>query len=437
MSPNLLTAAFAPRRDDSDVTRMVMRPARLRSGVATVSLLVLAGCGGAEAGNGLTGPASAAPGLTTIRVSLPSDTIEVGATVTATAIGLDQSGRTITTDILTWSTASPGIATVDQVGLVTGVVPGQTMLVASTNGRTGQRLVTIVPPAVNRIALAPGAARLTVGGTLQLSAVAQDAGSRPMIGRKIDFTTSDASKASVTPAGLVTALSPGAVTITATADRATASTALTVTATPDSVATVIVNAGAGVMTVGGNLQLAAMVKDANDNVLSGRVITWAVTGLAGRGVAVVSDAGLVTALAPGAIVVEAFSEGRHGSATITVRDNTDSNIVVTFAAPTDNQVVGDTLLVIVNVRSPHALSSVVAEAGPYRKQVVLALRPVGALGGIKLWVGSIDITDLATGPYPVTVTATDVTGARGVGTRQFMRDTRTGKGGSSVTPHSK
>ena len=424
-------------RDDSDATRAVRRLTRLRGAVAIMSLVVLVGCGGAAGDSGLTGPATPAPALTIVTVSLPSDTIEVGATVTATAIGLDQNGRAIATETLSWSTTSPGIVAVDQIGDVTAIAPGQATLVASANGKSGQRLLTIVPPAVNRIVITPDAARLTRGATLQLSAVALNAGSHPMVGRRIDFITSDASKASVTPAGLVTALSPGTVTITASADRATASTALTVTATPDSVATVIVNAGTGVMTVGGSLQLAGTVKDASGNILTGRVISWSVTGLAGQGVAVVTDAGLVTALAPGAIVVEALSEGRHGAATITVKDNVDSTIVVTFARPNENELVGDTLLVVVGVRSPHPLTAVVADVGPYHKQLALKFQRVGALGGAYLWVGSLDITDLPTGPYLVQATATDATGARGAGTRQFMRDTRTGKGGSSEVPKQK
>lgn len=424
-------------RDDSDATRTVNRLTRWGGAAVIVSLAVITGCGGAAGDGGLTGPAAPTPVLTVVKVSLPSDTIEVGATVTATAIGLDQNGRAITTAIPAWSTTSPGIASVDQTGVVTAIAPGQATLVASANGKSGQRLLTIVPPAINRILIAPDAARVVRGATLQLSVVALDAGAHVLFGRRIEYITSDASKASVTPAGLVFALSPGAVTITAIADRATASTALTVTATPDSVATVSVDAGTGLLSVGDILQLAATLKDANGNILTGRLITWSVTGTAGQHVAAVSQAGLVTALAPGTIIVEGFSEGRHGAATITVKDNVDTNIVVTFAAPAENAVVGDTLLVAVGVRSPRPLSSVIAEVGPFHKQVTLVNRPVGALGSVNLWVGSVDITDLPTGPYQILVTATDATGARGVGTRQFMRDTRTGKGGSSEQPRQK
>lgn len=423
--------------DDSRATRMRRHLARLGRVAVCATLAFVAACGGAVGDAVPTSPATPAPILTIVKVSLPSDTIEVGTSVTATAIGLDQNGRTIITDIPTWSTTSSAIATVDQTGVVIAVAPGQATLVASANGKRGERSLTVIEPSVNRILVTPDVARLVSGATLQLSAVTLDGGSHPLSGRRVDYVSSDASKASVTSSGLVTALSPGAVTITASAGRASASTALTVTAMPDSVATVSVDAGAGIMTVGGSLQLVGTVKDASGNILTGRVITWSVTGLAGQGVAVVTDAGLVTALAPGAIIVEAFSEGRHGAATITVKDNTDSTIVVTFAGPNENETVGDTLLVIVGVHSLHPLTSVVADVGPYHKQLALKFQRVGALGGAYLWVGALDITDLPTGPYLVQATATDSTGARGVGTRQFMRDTRTGKGGSSEQPKQK
>ena len=424
-------------RNDSDTTRSVHCLTRWGRALAISLLAVVADCGGAGSDSLPTGPATQTPVLTVVSVSLPSDTIEVGATVTATAIGLDQNGRAIDMPFPAWSTTSAAIAMVDQLGVVTAIMPGQATLVASANGKRGQRLLTIVQPAISSILLTPDAARLVSGTTLQLSAVALDAGAHPLVGRRIDFASSDTTTARVTSTGIVTAFAPGVVTITATGDRARSSTALTVTATPDSVAAVSVNVGPGVMTVGGSLQLDATLKDAGGHILTGRTITWSVTGTAGQGVAVVSDAGLVTALAPGAIVVEAFSEGRHGAAAITVRDNTDSTIVVTFAGPNENETVGDTLLVIVGVHSLHPLTSVVADVGPYHKLLVLKFQRVGALGGAYLWVGALDITDLPTGPYLVKATATDATGARGASTRQFIRDTRTVKGGSSEQPKQK
>ena len=118
--------------------------------------------------------------------------------------------------------------------------------------------------------------------------------------------------------------------------------------------------------------------------------------------------------------------------TITIRDDVDASIVVSFAEPSLNKLVGDTLRVMAGVKSAAALATVVATVGS--RSVTLKITPVGGLGLVALWGGVIDITDLPTGAYQVTVTATDAKGARGIGVIQFQRDTRTGKGGSSDAP---
>ena len=112
-------------------------------------------------------------------------------------------------------------------------------------------------------------------------------------------------------------------------------------------------------------------------------------------------------------------------------------LVVAFAAPVENAVVGDTLMIIVNATGPNKIVSVVAEVGPTRKTVNLAYKAVGALMASFLWVGTLDVTDIHAGPCQILVIATDTFGSHGVGTRQFQRDTRNGKGGSSQQPPGK
>ncbi len=67
--------------------------------------------------------------------------------------------------------------------------------------------------------------------------------------------------------------------------------------------------------VGGTVQLSATTLDANNNVLTGRVITWS---SGSPGIGTVSASGLFTALAAGPVTVTAISEMKIGTATITV-----------------------------------------------------------------------------------------------------------------------
>ncbi|HYT99947.1 MAG TPA: Ig-like domain-containing protein [Gemmatimonadales bacterium] len=81
------------------------------------------------------------------------------------------------------------------------------------------------------------------------------------------------------------------------------------------VAAVTVAPASAAVAVGGAVQLTATTKDAAGNVLTGRVVTWA-SGT--PTVVTVSATGLVTGVSGGTATVTAISEGKTGSAAITV-----------------------------------------------------------------------------------------------------------------------
>ena len=397
-------------------------------------MCVVAGCGGASS-NGVTSPVSSVPVLTVVRLSLSSDTLQVGQSMTANITGLDQNNADIGVGgTPTWSLSTPGVATVSTSGVITAVAPGKTTVIVSVNGKQAQGALTVVLVPVARVAISPGDVRVARGATAQLTAAALDFNGRVLTGRTIDWATSDATIATVSSAGVVTSISTGVTTVLAKSEGARASAVVTVTGSADSVATIAVNPTSATLTVGGTVQLSATLKDITGKVLTGRAVTWLASGVVGVPVATVSATGLVTAASPGTVIIEAFAEGQHGAVTVTVKDSVDATIVVTFAAPVENALVGDTLQVIANVTSAYPFI-VVAAVGS--RTTILTLTRVGALGLSQLWVGQIDITDIASGSYLVTVTATDSRGARGVATRQFLRDTRTGKGGSFTPPRQK
>jgi alpha-tubulin suppressor-like RCC1 family protein len=82
------------------------------------------------------------------------------------------------------------------------------------------------------------------------------------------------------------------------------------------VATVTVTPSASTISAGGAVQLQATTQDANGVALTGRLITWASSDAT---VATVSPSGTVTGIAGGNATITADSEGRTGSATVTVQ----------------------------------------------------------------------------------------------------------------------
>ena len=83
----------------------------------------------------------------------------------------------------------------------------------------------------------------------------------------------------------------------------------------DPVAAVDVTPAVTSVFVGATVQLTAIPKDASGNPLSGRGVTWATSD---AGVATVDGKGLVAGTGPGAVTITATSEGKSGSAAVTV-----------------------------------------------------------------------------------------------------------------------
>jgi uncharacterized protein YjdB len=135
-----------------------------------------------------------------------------------------------------------------------------------------------------------------------------------LTGRTITWSTSNVNVATVSSTGLVTAVNPGTVTITATSEGKSGTA--TITVQPPPVATVTVTPATASVIAGNTRQLTATTRDANGNVLTGRTITWSTSN---ANVATVSATGNVTAVNPGTVTITATSEGKSGTATITIQ----------------------------------------------------------------------------------------------------------------------
>jgi ketosteroid isomerase-like protein len=84
---------------------------------------------------------------------------------------------------------------------------------------------------------------------------------------------------------------------------------------PAPVASVAIVGAPGQLTPGESVTLTADLRDAANRALGGRTVRWTSSAL---GVVRVDASGRVTALSPGSAVISAESEGRRGTATITV-----------------------------------------------------------------------------------------------------------------------
>lgn len=172
------------------------------------------------------------------------------------------------------------------------------------------------PPAVASVAVTPSSAPLLIGQSTTLSATTRDAAGATLNGRSITWNSETPQVASVDANGRVTGVSAGLATITASSEGRQGSATLTVSAPlPTPVASVSVSSPAGPLVPRQTLALSATARDSSNNVLTGRAVAWS---SATPTVVSVNTDGLVTAHAAGTAVITATSEGRTGTATITV-----------------------------------------------------------------------------------------------------------------------
>jgi uncharacterized protein YjdB len=252
--------------------------------------------------------------VATVRLTPAGDQrLLVGETKQMTAETLDAQGGALSGRPVTWSSNSVAVASVSTTGLITAISAGGAVITASSEGKTAVVAITVSSVPVASVAVTPASDAVVVSQTLQLTATAKDAQGGTLTGRSIAWSTSDASRATVSSTGLVTGVTTGAVTITASTEGKSGTSSITVG--PKPVGAVILSPTQVSVEAGGTRQLTAQVTDDQGNVLTGRPITFSTNNAA---VATVSAAGVVTGVAIGTATITGTSEGKSGTADVTV-----------------------------------------------------------------------------------------------------------------------
>lgn len=252
--------------------------------------------------------------IASVAVTLSAPSVGVGQTVMAQAVLRDAAGNLIAGRTVVWSASNPALATVSPAGVVTGVAAGGPFtIIATVDGRSGSAPLTVAAAAVASVSVAPTTLSLVQGASGTLTATARDAGGTLLAGRSVAWASTVPGVAVVSAQGLVTAVSVGSTTISATVDGVSASAAVSVTPAP--VGSVNVTPTAVTVAAGQSTTLTASPVDAAGNPLSGRTITWTSSNTA---IATVNATGRVSGLQPGTAIISATAEGRTGSSTVTV-----------------------------------------------------------------------------------------------------------------------
>src|SRR2546430_1773581 len=230
-----------------------------------------------------------------------------------TAVGFMATGDTAQIDV-TW-TATGGTLDTNSVGkrhfghYKSGQCGAFKIVATSHPGsKSDTASVTVTcPVSVASVTVSPATASVPPGQTVQLTATPKDANGTPLSGRTVTWSSGNTTVATVSSSGLVTGKVAGTVTITATSEGQSGTSAITVVHVP--VASVSVAPASASVQAGSAIQLTATPKDANGNPLSGRTVSWSSSNTS---VATVSSSGLVTGVTVGSAAITATSEGPSG-----------------------------------------------------------------------------------------------------------------------------
>lgn len=226
--------------------------------------------------------------------------------------------------VITFTSEDESIATIDADGVITGVAPGQTNIIA-TCGKASTSCPVFVEPAPD-FYVTPQSSVLRVGETVQLNAMGEDA-----VGQTVTWKSSNEKVATVDASGLVTSVAVGETTIIAAC--AGVQYAVTITVNPPLNPSVAITTASFELNVGStrtvNVTLTDMGKDA--------VVSWSSSD---ESVATVDSNGKVTAVAEGTATITATCNGIDDSITVTV--NRVFNPTITLAPTTVELFAGET-----------------------------------------------------------------------------------------------
>ena len=184
-------------------------------GSALVFCLTLTGCGGGSSQSSSSN--NSTPTLSSISVTGPASSVAAGSTLQLSAIGAYSDGTHATlSSQVTWNASDASLVTVDPNGLVTAVKAGAVTVTATMKGISGTMAVTVGSATLTSIAVTGPSTTPNAGTTEQLTAdgIYSDSSSQPLTSQ-VTWQSSDSTVATISPAGLLTAVKAGPVVMTA------------------------------------------------------------------------------------------------------------------------------------------------------------------------------------------------------------------------------
>ena len=293
--------------------------------LALVACLAIAGCGGG--GKKTTQTTKPTATLTSISVASTgaATSVAAGATLQLTATGHYSDGTTATLTSVSWASSDGTLASLSVSGMLTALKAGSVTVTATKGAVSGNMVITVTQATLSSIAVSGGSS-LAAGSTEQLTAQGTYSDSTTgSLTTQATWQSSDATVATVSNAGLLTALKAGTVTITATMGSVSGTASVVVNAA--SVSSITISPALFSIASGQNQQLTAQAvyPDGTSQDVTSQA-TWSSSA---TNVATVSGTGLVSGVSAGTSTITATLGSVSRTAVATVTAAQLNSIIVT------------------------------------------------------------------------------------------------------------
>jgi uncharacterized protein YjdB len=274
--------------------------------------------------------------VSTIELGPLAPRILVGGFVQLVALPRDETGAPLPQRTVFWSSSNATVATVDAAGFVSGLSPGAATITARSESREAAVGVTVSAVPVRSVLVSPRVDTIVVGQSTQLTAIARDSNTVPLVDRVFAWRSENLGRATVSATGLVLGVSPGTVTIVAQTDDVVGTA--TVVVQPRPIGAVIISPAQATLSVGTTVTVTVQITDGNGNLLTGRPVSFSSENAS---IATVTSAGVVRAVAVGTTNIRATSEGQTGLMSVTVTPTPVASVRITPSS--SSLIVGDSV----------------------------------------------------------------------------------------------
>lgn len=245
---------------------------------------------------------------------------------------------------------------------------------------------------------------LDVGETVNAVANGYDTEGKHMPAPTVTWASSATGVATVSTTGVITGVAPGSTTVTASTGAITANATVNVSQAQLG-AQAELSPTRLTLLKGQTAQLTAVLRDPGGVIVAPQVTTWSSSIPA---LASVSSSGLVTAVAPGNLVVTVTLDGHAAIAPVIVNPLPSTLLSIKVSSPDTGTIGDDSIRVLASVTPPRPLDRVEGHIS-FRTFVPKAIR-TGPFGSQESWEAWVRMVDMANGPYWIVVSVYDITG---------------------------